>query len=212
VKKAIEDQETEQNFIMDMGAILRVMFVSTVNKWPSPEKVSETLSKFSSLITINLDTLASVDPNWDRSSRVRFLKHYERYDFLAPRKVHPNVQTFDHAIEALEHRFAVVVGQPVPTVHERMSMSKKKKPEKFDVKFGRMEAKLDWLLEHSGGPAEEQFLSRRETSYVGAYTRPLTTQPTGATVPGRTTSATKESDRREPSSNNSIIERKSVVV
>jgi hypothetical protein len=90
------------------------------------------------------------------------------YDFLRPRKVQQNIQSFDTAIDTLEHRFAVVIGQPVPTVHERMATSKKKKPEKFDVKFSRMEKKLDWLLDAAGGPSNKHFASM------------ITTQPTMA--------------------------------
>jgi hypothetical protein len=159
VKRAIEDQETEQNFIMDMASVLHLMVRSKVDKWPDAEQVNDTLAECSSLMTINVDTLAKVDPEWPRSSRVRYVKYYERYDFLKPKKVQSNIQTFDTAIDTLEHRFAVVIGQPIPTVHERMATSKKKKPEKFDVKFTRIERKLDWLLENTGGPGGQEALA-----------------------------------------------------
>jgi hypothetical protein len=178
VKRAIEEQETEQNFVLDMGAVVRVMFKSKVEKWPPPAQVIETLSKFTSKRTVDLDTLGKVGSDWDRSSRVRFIKHYERYDFLMPKKIEENIQTFDHAVDTLERRFAVVVGQPLPTMHERMSISKKKPPERFDVRFGRMEKKLDFLLESAGATHEtrEELQRYRSSTYYPS--------PTSTSVPG----------------------------
>jgi hypothetical protein len=166
VKKQIEDQETEQNFIFDVGAILRVMFMRSIGQWPSPESISERLSQCSSLMTINVETLGTVDESWSRPSRIGFVKYYERYDFLAPRKARENIQTFDHAVDALERRFAVVVGQPVPTMQERMSHTKKQKPEKFDTRFLRIEKKLNWLLENIGVPGGQQMIARIDEDIV----------------------------------------------
>ena len=117
-------------------------------------------------MTITVETLGTVDESWSRPSRISFVKYYQRYDFLKPRKAQENIQTFDHAVDALERRFAVVVGQPVPTMQERMSHTKKQKPEKFDTRFLRIEKKLNWLLENIGVPGGQQMIARIDEDIV----------------------------------------------
>ena len=51
-------------------------------------------------------------------------------------------------------------------MQERMSHTKKKKPEKFDTRFTRIEEKLNWLLENNGVPGGKQVISRLDESIV----------------------------------------------
>jgi hypothetical protein len=189
VKRAIEDQETEQNFILDMGAVVSRMLKSRVDQWPKTAEVCEILSKYKSLRTIDIETLGQCGKDWDRSSRIRFMRHYERYDFLVAKKVEENIQTFDHAVESMERRVAAVVGQPVPTLHERMasaSNSKKKPPEKFDVRFGRIEKYLEWLLRHNGASTLvlDELYGENEKTRVTRIGNAASTTPTYVTTSG----------------------------
>jgi hypothetical protein len=151
VKMAIDQQETEQNFVVDISSIFIVGIKSYIDKWPEPDDIAEKLKSFTALLTVNASTLAAVvdqDDDWKRESRIRFIMHYEKYDFLEPKKANLDcVQNLDHAIEEVEKRVAMVMGVQAPTLHERMSMSKRrvKQPEKFETKFKRLETKIDDL-------------------------------------------------------------------
>jgi hypothetical protein len=116
------------------------------NGWPHPSKIALGLDKYTALLSVDANTLGNVDPTWDRASRIRFIKYYERYDFCAPKKIPGDgVKDFDHAIDKLEHRLAVVVGQPVPSMHDRLTHGRKR-PEKFEDTFARMDSKMDRLV------------------------------------------------------------------
>jgi hypothetical protein len=153
VKLAIDQQETEQNFVVDISSIFIVGIKSYIDKWPDPVMVAEKLKSFTALLTVNPSTLAAVvddADSWDRASRIRFVQHYKKYDFLEPKKAHlDSVQSLDHAIEEVEKRVAMVLGVQAPTLHERMAISKRKmkQPEKFETKFKRLETKIDDLAD-----------------------------------------------------------------
>ena len=51
-------------------------------------------------------------------------------------------------------------------MQERMSHTKKQKPEKFDTRFLRIEKKLNWLLENIGVPGGQQMIARIDEDIV----------------------------------------------
>jgi len=124
---SIADMEADQEFCSDVSSVMYVSIKSLVLRWPGHMQLIKALEE-NRKIVCSYATMRRLFPGWGRRILMGFLKHYERYDFMAiTHEIQPSEQdeTVRQTVAEVEERLAVMLGVPVPTVAERVMEGKR---------------------------------------------------------------------------------------
>jgi len=113
VQAALDELAVEQFVFLDVASIIRTTIIARYYSWPCHKEIIVGLQRHAAKSSCTVDSLETVSKEWDRGSRVRFMQHYKKYDFLAPQAPAPSEA--EAIARETEQRIAVLLGIPPAT-------------------------------------------------------------------------------------------------
>ena len=87
LRKEIEDQETEQNFFVDIVDAVVALYFQRRNKWPPVSYLGAELERWEAKLSVGFVELYDTGMFCNMRDVGSFMRYYEKYDFLVPKTI-----------------------------------------------------------------------------------------------------------------------------